>query len=91
MKKLSIASRWKRFKFYLSHDKGFINLHLDSSVGRKEFILFLLNKKYFLKRYLGPLVIEYNFAPGTAVCQLAHGPMFSKDDLDEIMEQVSKA
>ncbi len=37
-----------------------------------------------------PLVIEYNFAPGLGTGQLAHGPMFSKEDLDEIMERVIK-
>lgn len=37
-----------------------------------------------------PVVIEYNFLPGLGSCQLAHGPMFSKEDLDEIMERVSK-
>lgn len=37
-----------------------------------------------------PLVIEYNFLPGFGSCQLAHGPMFQKEDLDEIMERVSK-
>lgn len=37
-----------------------------------------------------PLIIEYNFMPGLGSCQLAHGPMFCKDDLDEIMERVSK-
>lgn len=37
-----------------------------------------------------PLVIEYNFAPGLGTCQFAHGPMFSKEDLDEIMEHISK-
>lgn len=35
-----------------------------------------------------PLMIEYNFAPGLGTCQLAHGPMFSKEDLDEIMERL---
>lgn len=37
-----------------------------------------------------PVIIEYNFRPGLGSCQLAHGPMFSKEDLDEIMERVSK-
>lgn len=37
-----------------------------------------------------PLVIEYNFFPGLGTGQLAHGPMFSKEDLDEIMERVIK-
>ena len=37
-----------------------------------------------------PVIIEYNFQPGLGSCQLAHGPMFSKEDLDEIMERVSK-
>lgn len=37
-----------------------------------------------------PVIIEYNFQPGLGSCQLAHGPMFCKEDLDEIMERVSK-
>lgn len=37
-----------------------------------------------------PIVVEYNFFPGLATCQLVHGPMFSKEDLDEIMDRVSK-
>lgn len=37
-----------------------------------------------------PVIIEYNFRPGLGSCQLAHGPMFQKEDLDEIMERVSK-
>lgn len=37
-----------------------------------------------------PIVLEYNFGMGLATCQLAHGPLFSKEDLDEIMERVSK-
>ena len=37
-----------------------------------------------------PIILEYNFLPGIGSCQLAHGPMFCKKDLDEIMERVSK-
>ena len=37
-----------------------------------------------------PVILEYNFRPGLGSCQLAHGPMFNKEDLDEIMERVSK-
>lgn len=37
-----------------------------------------------------PVIIEYNFCPGLATCQLVHGPMFCKEDMDIIMEQVSK-
>ena len=37
-----------------------------------------------------PVIVEYNFRPGLGSGQLAHGPMFSKEDLDEIMERVSK-
>ena len=38
-----------------------------------------------------PVIIEYNFRPGLATCQLVHGPMFGKEDMDIIMEQISKA
>lgn len=37
-----------------------------------------------------PIILEYNFGPGLATCQLAHGPLFNKEDLDEIMERISK-
>ena len=37
-----------------------------------------------------PVIIEYNFRPGLGSCQLASGPMFCKEDLDEIMEYVVK-
>jgi hypothetical protein len=37
-----------------------------------------------------PVIIEYNFQPGLGSCQLAHGPMFSKEDLDEIMGKVAE-
>ena len=37
-----------------------------------------------------PLVIEYNFQPGLGTSQLANGPMFEKEDLDEIMEHIKK-
>lgn len=37
-----------------------------------------------------PLVIEYNFAPGLGTCQYVHGPLFDKEDLDEIMSHVKK-
>ena len=36
-----------------------------------------------------PLMIEYNFCPGLGTGQLAHGPIFPKEDLDEIMSRVS--
>lgn len=36
-----------------------------------------------------PLLIEYNFFPGLGTGQLAHGPMFEKEDLDEIMERIA--
>ena len=36
-----------------------------------------------------PVLIEYNPRPGVGL-QQAVGPMFSKDDLDEIMEHISK-
>lgn len=35
-----------------------------------------------------PLVIEYNFAPGLGTGQLAHGPIFSEQDLRDIMERI---
>lgn len=38
-----------------------------------------------------PLIVEYNFQPGLGTGQLAHGPMFDRDDLDEIMEAISKS
>lgn len=38
-----------------------------------------------------PVIIEYNFCPGIGTGQLANGPLFSKEDLDEIMKRVSKA
>lgn len=38
-----------------------------------------------------PLIIEYNFRPGLGTGQLANGPLFNKEDLDEIMKDVSKA
>lgn len=37
-----------------------------------------------------PLIIEYNFRPDFGGAQLANGPFFSKEDLDEIMEGISK-
>lgn len=37
-----------------------------------------------------PVIIEYNFRPGLGSGQLAHGPMFGKEDLDEIMKRISK-
>lgn len=38
-----------------------------------------------------PVIIEYNFRPGKGLSQMANGPMFEKEDLDEIMEHVCKA
>lgn len=38
-----------------------------------------------------PVVIEFNLRPGLGSAQLAHGPLFEKDDLDEIMKRVSRA
>lgn len=38
-----------------------------------------------------PLVIEYNFFPGLGTGQIAHGPIFSKEDLDEIMSRIKKS
>lgn len=35
-----------------------------------------------------PLIIEYNFQPGLGTSQIANGPMFEKEDLDEIMEHI---
>ncbi len=37
-----------------------------------------------------PIIVEYNFLPGFGSCQLAHGPMFAQEDLDEIMKRISK-
>lgn len=37
-----------------------------------------------------PIVIEYNFVPGMGTGQLANFPIFSKEDLDEIMKRVCK-
>lgn len=36
-----------------------------------------------------PLIIEYNFWPGLGTGQLANGPIFKKEDLDEIMSKIS--
>lgn len=35
-----------------------------------------------------PLIIEYNFWPGLGTGQLANGPVFCKEDLDEIMQHI---
>ncbi len=37
-----------------------------------------------------PLIIEYNLFPGLGTGQLAHGPMFSEEDLNEIMKRVAE-
>lgn len=37
-----------------------------------------------------PIIIEYNFVPGLGTAQLGNHPIFEKNDLDEIMERVSK-
>lgn len=37
-----------------------------------------------------PIVVEYNFRPGLTTAQLANGPLFSEEDLDEIMNHIAK-
>lgn len=37
-----------------------------------------------------PVVVEYNFRPGLTSSQHANGPLFSEDDLNEIMDHVAK-
>lgn len=37
-----------------------------------------------------PVVVEYNFRPGLTTSQQANGPLFSKEDLDEIMNHIAK-
>ena len=37
-----------------------------------------------------PIVVEYNFRPGLTTSQLANGPLFSEEDLEEIMNHISK-
>lgn len=37
-----------------------------------------------------PVIIEYNFRPGLTTSQHANGPLFSEEDLDEIMNHIAK-
>lgn len=37
-----------------------------------------------------PVVVEYNFRPGLTSSQCANGPLFSEEDLDEIMNHIVK-
>lgn len=38
-----------------------------------------------------PLIIEYNFNPGLGTGQLANGPFFEKEDLEEILEGIRQS
>lgn len=37
-----------------------------------------------------PIIIEYNFIPGVGTGQLANHPFFTEEDLEEIMQRISK-
>lgn len=39
---------------------------------------------------MSPTMIEYNISPSIEIPQISHGPIWTRDELDEIMKRVSK-